>query len=285
MDSVQFSLTRYLYIKDDVYISLIVSIFEKDFDKALFWASEIYYSMYEEELILFIETLYNNFYRSNNPHLGKLIKMGVSKYKEGIHILATLLKNLTSKVRTFTLSDFIENNPMPEILTDARNKETKIWIFCNANESEKYKFHNINERNYNILKKVCIYETVKIWGSIFECLHIGMNQKELYEAHIDKWLYYASFSPLWELRINNYGGIIHHETKTVTFEEEEQEEEFYNAYYYEIDEQPKNILISLTHSSIIEQSTMNEFYKKYEPNLKRRIVKLKRVNNKSGSSK
>ena len=46
-----FELTRYLYIADDVKVSLLVSIFEKDYDKALFWASEMHYSGYQQELL------------------------------------------------------------------------------------------------------------------------------------------------------------------------------------------------------------------------------------------
>ena len=44
-------LTRYLYIKEDVLMSLLISILEKEYDESLFWASELYFSGYEQETV------------------------------------------------------------------------------------------------------------------------------------------------------------------------------------------------------------------------------------------
>ena len=57
-------------------------------------------------------------------------------------------------------------------------------------------------------------------------------------ASYENWLYEASFSPIWQKRIEKYGGRICHESKTVTFEDEEQ---FYNWHNFEPDEQPLSV--------------------------------------------
>jgi hypothetical protein len=47
--------TRYLYIVPDVYASLLDAIENKKRDEALFWAYELYYSGFENELVRFLE--------------------------------------------------------------------------------------------------------------------------------------------------------------------------------------------------------------------------------------
>ena len=42
--------TRYLYVKDEVRISLLVSILNKS-DDAIFWAYELFYSGFKTELL------------------------------------------------------------------------------------------------------------------------------------------------------------------------------------------------------------------------------------------
>ena len=48
--------TRYLYVKDEVRISLLVSILKKS-DDALFWAYELYYSGFKNELFELINDM------------------------------------------------------------------------------------------------------------------------------------------------------------------------------------------------------------------------------------
>ena len=55
--NVPFVLTRFLYIKDEVLLSLLISILEKDYDQSLFWASELYYSGYEKETMEYIDAI------------------------------------------------------------------------------------------------------------------------------------------------------------------------------------------------------------------------------------
>ena len=56
------TLTRYLYITDEVKYSLLLSLIDKkDINSVLFWTYELYYSGREEELFQYIRTIYFDF--------------------------------------------------------------------------------------------------------------------------------------------------------------------------------------------------------------------------------
>jgi len=102
--------------------------------------------------------------------------------------------------------------------------------------------------SYQTLMATPTYKTLStlsllnINRSSFLCLFPLKREKEdIVNAYLNHWLFYASFCPLWELRIEYYGGKRNIEKKCITFEEEDLEEEFYNAYNLEPDEQPKEI--------------------------------------------
>jgi hypothetical protein len=50
MDQNQIVFTRYLYVKDEVEVALLVSLLNKNED-AIFWAFELYFSGFETELL------------------------------------------------------------------------------------------------------------------------------------------------------------------------------------------------------------------------------------------
>ena len=121
-----FVLTQYLYIKEDVLMSLLISILEKDYDQSLFWASELYFSGFQKEVVEYIYAIYRNIFYSNNPKLKRVMDIGLKRYDRGIHIAATMLLNLTSKARTFTLHDFMVKNEEPEEIPNAKEKELSL---------------------------------------------------------------------------------------------------------------------------------------------------------------
>uniref|UniRef100_A0A6C0IHC9 Uncharacterized protein n=1 Tax=viral metagenome TaxID=1070528 RepID=A0A6C0IHC9_9ZZZZ len=61
-----FKFTRYLYELEEVKIALMISLLNKS-EEALFWAYELYYSGYKEELVSLIWKIYYEFYSSLNP--------------------------------------------------------------------------------------------------------------------------------------------------------------------------------------------------------------------------
>ena len=55
------------------------------------------------------------------------------------------------------------------------------------------------------------------------------------------WEYYASFTPLWKDRIEEFNANVNHANKTVEFDDDETLERFYEKYGYELDEQSKEV--------------------------------------------
>ena len=106
-----------------------------------------------------------------------------------------------------------------------------------------------------------------------------MDYRDILLQHCDKWLYYASFTPIWEKRILQFNGTVDYDKREVQFENDNDFENFYNLYSYDIDEQPQEVFKRISHTSILSKNTINEFYKLYEPNMKTiKVKKLKRVN-------
>lgn len=62
-----------------------------------------------------------------------------------------------------------------------------------------------------------------------------------YKAENYNWEYYASFSPLWKERIEEFRATINHVKKTIEFDDDESLEGFYEKYGYELDEQNKEV--------------------------------------------
>jgi hypothetical protein len=75
--------TRYLYIKDEVELSLFSSLLNKDEKESVFWASELYYSGLIPELIHLLWKIYYDLYASLNHSFGKYL---LSKLKPSITI-------------------------------------------------------------------------------------------------------------------------------------------------------------------------------------------------------
>ena len=58
--------TRYLYLKDEVTLSLLIALLEKN-NGALYWAYELYYSGFKEYLFHHLWRIYYDFYYTLNP--------------------------------------------------------------------------------------------------------------------------------------------------------------------------------------------------------------------------
>lgn len=279
------ALTRYLYIADDVKNSLLVSILEKDYEKALFWASEMHYSGYQEELLAFVCSIYVTFFQKWNPRFQvQLNKTIQEKSNNSLYAVITIIKNLVAKVRQYSVKEFVYGKDAEfnekEIVP---HKETKLWIQVSAELCEKYAQSTPppNTKNYTFLRKVCAYSTEKRWGHLFGCGYVAIPQKELIEIHRLHWLYYASFTPLWRKRILDVGGEV--QESRILFPDENAFEKFHSMYEYELDEQSREIQGKVSHNEPYQVCDANEFYKKYEPGLK--VVKSKRVNKKCSESK
>ncbi len=103
--------TQYLYIKQEVRIALLVSILNKSND-AIFWAYELYYSGFKEELFNLIWKIYYDFFATLNPayeaYLLKKHKEFISNTEPDERVVSAIIQDLL--FRPFNTDIFMLRN-------------------------------------------------------------------------------------------------------------------------------------------------------------------------------
>ena len=161
------------------------------------------------------------------------------------------------------------------------NKKLKIKMKKNVivdsfdGDIDEYKTIQVDDDfpAYKILPLAYVYEIFddNNYIHLFDNRKNLIKREEIIDIYQYKWIYYASFSPVWFYRIQKYNGIIDHSTKTVTFPDEESLQEFHLFYGYEPDEQPrviqnKSIGYFANCEEMYEGKTWKTFYDKYGKN-------------------
>jgi len=90
--------TQYLYIKEEVRITLLVSILTKN-DNAIFWAYELYHSGFKYELLNLIWKIYYDFFATLNPAyepylLKKHKELDMESDMSQVRIIGSIIKDL-----------------------------------------------------------------------------------------------------------------------------------------------------------------------------------------------
>jgi len=202
-------LTRYLYDKTKVETSLQSAIMKQDYDQALFWAYELFYSGFQAEVIDQSQKIYEKFFSKNHPRMGRYIKLKKIQLQQNPELLATIIKNLTMKNPTIQenpTAKFVNVKPhhIVPFMTKEPDTKTPVWRF---------------------LHEVCKYGVE------------GKSSVDELKEYRNEWL--RNSSPIWKDRLAVFGGKIIE--GVVVFEHEDKEEEFYNRFGYEPDEQPLEI--------------------------------------------
>ena len=223
--------TRYLYIKKEVEHSLTNAILKRDREQSLFWAYELYYSGFRYDLIELLSNLYDKYYSHYTKLEMFLNKQCIELCENPTYdwIVGTIVRNMVyCKIQSI--------QPI--------NPRKNVYVMLNSQDISEYR--TIDHDKYIsriVLKNVCKYTP---WRAAIQVIGIpeipftvvyqedGMKIEEKYYYH---WLYYAAFSPIWKIRIREFGGVQNHETLTVDFPDDEQYENFYELYQYEPDEQ------------------------------------------------
>ena len=141
------------------------------------------------------------------------------------------------------------------------NQEKRVTInLCTSKFSDEdlIIFKTKENNNPNFLKIMCKYRIRRYYCSKITDLPIFIGNT-LYES----WLYHASFTPIWKIRINNFNGIINHANKLITFNYENDEENFYNSFDYEIDEQSIELKNKLRSIKKYSRVSWKDFYDTY----------------------
>ena len=194
-------------------------------------------------------------------------------------------KNKTNEIEIFQKMMKVSNvNPGIILLSFVftyYNKKLKIKMKKNVivdsfdGDIDEYKTIQVDDDfpAYKILPLAYVYEIFddNNYIHLFDNRKNLIKREEIIDIYQYKWIYYASFSPVWFYRIQKYNGIIDHSTKTVTFPDEESLQEFHLFYGYEPDEQPrviqnKSIGYFANCEEMYEGKTWKTFYDKYGKN-------------------
>ena len=114
--------TRYLYIKDEVKTSLLISILNKS-DDAIFWAYELYYSGFKNELIEFIWQIYYDFFATQNPTFAAYLSTKLSKSSFEDRLISSIIQNLL--IRSYNTDVFLLRTISEQFVSEA---ETVVVI-------------------------------------------------------------------------------------------------------------------------------------------------------------
>lgn len=267
----KFTLTRYLYVKDEVYHSLILSLFDKNEDESLFWSYELYFSGFQLDVFTLLNSIFVMYYEEKNPKLGKYLNDLVIEWddsNEKHYILGKIIKIMLN--HSISLTELMRKNPHGDS-NEIEDREEEIeWQehwgdveyekiatnVCNSVFSE-IKFKTNDKSNSCFLKNVCRYPIRRYYCNMV----IKPIERETILPEF--WLYFASYTPLWKERIHQFHGIINHSTKQVTFNNEDNEECFHELYDYDVDEQSIELKERIWSTKKYTNISWKEFYDHY----------------------
>ena len=140
-------LTRYLYNKNDVFIVLLVSLLEKDKERTLFWAFELYHSGFEIEVFEFILKVYREYYEKYNP---KFKRYFLDKYNQwrSIKEYMTIIEKeriLSSLLLNLLFRSYKEKN------------NEKIFVLVHIHAHTYFLSKNVDIKPYQVLKYNCLF--------------------------------------------------------------------------------------------------------------------------------
>jgi len=113
----------------------------------------------------------------------------------------------------------------------------------------------------NILSQAAVY-----YIDQYNYLSLFKSKREtnnIVQAYNYNWEYYASFTPLWQRRIQKCNGVIDHNSKSIIFEDEDDMEKFYLHYGLDTEEQPTRIQ-EKSIKPITKEQTWAGFYNKHK---------------------
>ena len=279
MTVIQISLafTRYLYQMIEVKQSLFIALLDHNPEEALFWTYELYYSGFEEEVYNYILTVYNTIYKKRNPSLQANVDAKHKKWQDGLSDgtdIGSIVYTLA--LRPYCLIEFTRKYLHANIA--AHDKPTDVTHFV-VNLTPDYiaQYATYDPHSASNIHRRRVLET---FGKYSICKHYHrlfntMTHADFADAFIQKWLYYASFSPIWEKRIAIHNGLIDYENERVTFANDDDEEAFRRTWDYEPDEATQSAVTRRCGTGTETMLSVKDFCEKYNYTIKSRIVKRK----------
>ena len=166
-------LTRYLYDKVKVEDTLYHTILQRDFTQSAFWAYELYFSGFEEEVVTHLNKIYRDRFEKNHRKLGLYFQKKQSELKGKPELIATLLKNL------------MKNPDVPE-------SPGVKFVNVKPHHIEPFRTKEPKGPRWSFLREVCLY------GVLGEC-----SQEDRLKYRED-WLSCVLQTPVWRERMKGY---------------------------------------------------------------------------------
>ena len=266
--------TRYLYNWVEVKHSLFISILNKNNDEALFWAYELYYSGFQEDLFEFLFKIYNNVFELLNPELHIYLNKIKNIWEEDNSkdwVVASFIYTLNT--REYSIDNFVTTylNVNCKITNTMISNKPKLCV--NLDNSVCEPFQNIsNIIPRKVLQHVSKYRICKEYENIFGSFTIP-DYNDYLKIFYEDWLYYCKDTPIWLERIQNYNGIIDNENKKIIFKNDNDFEKFYELWNYDTDEQDANVVQNRVGTPNQKQMSIIQFCKKYKANIKLKTIK------------
>jgi len=220
-------LTRHLYNKEDVFNVLLYSLLNKKKERMMYWAFELYYSGFGEEVFIYLIKIYEDYYKKFNPLFEDFIKNKFDKWKSKKEYMTIIEKDRLLSIILLNM-----------IYRSYKKKRRERYVLVEIDTHlYYYKSNKEKPKPYLVLRNRCLYDINKYNTIIRTKEDLEEYKNNLYY----NWVYYAYFSPIWRERIQKYKGYQNHKLKKIEFLNHMYEEEFYNKYNLEPDEQPKYI--------------------------------------------
>lgn len=224
----------------------------------------ILYTIYSHIIDIFTNTNIYNVKLSKN----KLLKEFIIARDRLNNTAPAHLPNTQYQKRVILLSKILTLVSLKEKLVKGKN----FYIIIEPEEIIPYdtkEAHSMGIKHYRVLDIVrsCGIDDLKhmvLFKLERDTLGPDEEHVKIKDIYFNKWLYHASFSPIWFNRIKQYRGYVDYKTRSVEFVDEDVLQMFYNKYGYEPDEQSQN-----THDKCLKiHKTMNwtTFHDNYKTN-------------------
>lgn len=177
-----YTLTRLLYAKDEVMLSLLTELLMKnDLQACLFWCGELCYSNVEK-LFDFIWKLYFDFYAEYNPHLERYIQKKQllwEKDKNIKHILIILYNMF-----------YLNSSPTTFLLRISVEKKNKPVTLYRKSSHKKWDWLKIYPQCYHSLLKALFKKHLSNAATFLKQLLLFKTSKDVYDVLIQ---YYSEY--------------------------------------------------------------------------------------------
>lgn len=201
--------TRYLYIKDEVKTSLLIAILNKS-DDAIFWAYELYYSGFKNELYAFIWQIYYDFFATLNSSFAVYLskKLGQENQDLEDRLISSIIQNLL--IRSFNTDVFILRTISELFESDISEADESVEDFIESKDYRGLALYILNNKdleledtyqrviNYfkltnqqklfkNVVKGITIKKEIILVANIFALINKNLNQikKQNFYVRVD----------------------------------------------------------------------------------------------------